>query len=309
MMKKTDDLKTAFASLFNPLDIGKESTISINEVLAYAAQEQVKKSSEDTDKIMLLVIDQQRSFMENGELGVPGSFGDTERLGHFLYHNMNKITQIVMTKDVHRPIQIFHPCWWKNSSGEAPRPIETVITVEDVENGVWIPQYDAEQSLAYLKQLRAGGKRELRIWPYHCLEGTSGVEIESQFMNLVYFHSVVRESNPIILAKGQDRLSEMYGAFYHEDGKVDEENKGKLDAFGEYEKIYVAGQALSHCVLDTLKQLIKHVEDQPSYAKRIYLLMDCSSVIPGSEEVTKQEIRHLVNKYGINVVQSAGLII
>ncbi|CAM3092343.1 hypothetical protein PALU110988_00650 [Paenibacillus lupini] len=298
---------TPFERLFQVQEIGGKSSITINEVLAQAAEEQFTPASEDIDRNLLLVIDQQNSFIEGGDLGVPGSVQDTARIGKFMYQNLHKITQIALTKDVHTPLQIFHPCWWKDRDGQHPRPVETVITVESVISGEWTPVFSPEESLAYLHELKRGGKRELRIWPYHCLEGTNGVEFESQFMNLVYFHTGVRRSTPVILAKGQDPLSEMYGAFYREDGVASEANRAFLDGMLAYSNIYIAGQALSHCVLDTLKHILEHHAANRTFTSSIHLLIDCSSPIPGTEQLTEAAIKELVNQYGIQLVEAEGL--
>jgi nicotinamidase-related amidase len=298
---------TPFDRLFQVQEVGGKSSITINDVLAQAAEEQLTPASEDTDRNLLLVIDQQNSFIEGGDLGVPGSVQDTVRLGEFMYQNLHKITQIALTKDVHTPLQIFHPCWWKDRDGQHPKPVVTVITVESVISGEWTPVFSPKESLAYLHELKRGGKRELRIWPYHCLEGTSGVEFESQFMNLVYFHTGARRSTPVILAKGQDPLSEMYGAFYREDGVASEANRAFLDGMLAYSNIYIAGQALSHCVLDTLKHILEHHAANRTFTSSIHLLTDCSSPIPGTEQLTEAAIKELVNQYGIQLVEAEGL--
>lgn len=308
-MAINNQLITPLARLFQEEAIGGKSAVTINEVLAEAAKERLAPAEEDADRVLLLVIDQQNSFIEGGDLGVPGSVRDTARFGKFMYENLHKITQISLTKDVHTPLQIFHPCWWVDRNGKHPVPVETVITVESVIQGEWTPVFSPARSLAYLHELKAGGKRELRIWPYHCLEGTNGVEFESQFMNLVYFHAVARRSTPVILEKGQDPLSEMYGAFYREDGVASETNRAFLDGMPGYNKIYVAGQALSHCVLDTLKHILEHHADNRAFTESIHLLTDCSSPIPGTEALTDTAIGELVKRYGIQLAQAEGLTI
>lgn len=309
MTAKNERLNTPFDYLFHMQEIGGKSSVTMNEVLAEAAKEKLPPAEADEERILLLVIDQQNSFIEGGDLGVPGSVQDTARLGKFLYENLHKITQVALTKDVHTPLQIFHPCWWVDRNGRYPVPVETVITVESVMNGEWTPVFSPARSLAYLHELKSGGKRELRIWPYHCLEGTNGVEFESQFMNLVYFHTVSRRSTPVILEKGQDPLSEMYGAFYREDGVASDANRAFLDSLLDYSKIYIAGQALSHCVLDTLKHILEHHADNRAFTESILLLKDCSSPIPGTEALTDAAMEEIVQRYGIQLVTAEGLAI
>jgi len=47
------------------------------------------------------------------------------------------ITQITPTMDTYTAMQIFHPIFWVNAAGEHLVPAATMITFEDVQQGVW----------------------------------------------------------------------------------------------------------------------------------------------------------------------------
>ena len=188
-------LKTSFDEIVNISAIGKtENPNSLNDLLARATEENLKPAHEDIEKIMVLAIDPQNDFMENGALGVPNSHKDMENFSRFIYDNMEKISKIVVSLDTHNPFQIFHPCWWVDKEGNNPPPF-TAITMEDLDNGVWIPVLYAKKSREYVLNLEKNAKKTLVIWPYHCLQGTDGNAMEQQFSNMVYFHSIAKKNH------------------------------------------------------------------------------------------------------------------
>jgi nicotinamidase-related amidase len=71
--------------------------------------------------------------------------------------------------------------------------------------------------------------------------------------------------------------------------KVPEDPRGNLNqAFLSrllsYDRVYVAGQAKSHCVLETLASIVRHVGDSPEMLGKLRLLED------GTSSVTHPEI-------------------
>ena len=206
-------MKTNYEQIVDVAQIGRHGTVNLNEVFALAEQEQFTAAVNDSPRRLLLCIDVQKDFIEGGALEVPGSIGDVERITRFIYNNMGGITRIMCSLDTHTPHQIFHPCWWANSAGDHPAPY-TIITHADVEAGNWRPVIgDLRDSLEYLKELEKAdaGKKQLCIWPYHCVAGSDGGTLENEFAKMVYFHSVARKSVNHMIRKGEDPYSEMYG--------------------------------------------------------------------------------------------------
>ena len=121
---------------------------------------------------LLLIIDPQNDFMDSpsykGSLAVKGAFDDMQRLSKWI--EMHDIDNIVITMDTHVKYDISHPDWWLDKSNLPPNPF-TIITKEDVTNGVWRAKDQKEQdySLFYVTQLSEQGKYPLCIWPYHCI--------------------------------------------------------------------------------------------------------------------------------------------
>ncbi|WP_050632313.1 cysteine hydrolase family protein [Bacillus andreraoultii] len=298
-------LKTPFEQIVDVNKIGT-SHARLNRILSLADDEIVKPSEEDQKKILFLGIDFQNDFMENGALGVPGAHEDVKNVTKFLYHNLHKVTTIAFSLDTHEPIQIFHPSWWVDDNGKYPKPL-TIISSDDIESGKWHPIYKVEESKQYVLNLEREGKKKLCIWPYHCIEGTFGAALEGQLANLIYFHSVVRGTNVMPIVKGKYPTTEMYGIFRPEYSDTVGENIELLQKMKEYDQIVIAGEAKSHCVLESVIQLIEYFSRERENTSKIYLLEDCMSSIPGFEDDTEAVYKQLVQNYGIHLVESRSL--
>ena len=308
------NMKTSYEQIVDIDNIAsQQGKTNIAEVIALGESENLPPAQHDSKKTLLLAIDVQNDFMEGiGNLPVPGSKGDVERLTRWIYNNAGRLTQIVCSLDTHSAAQIFHPCWWTNPQGLQPAPF-TIITYNDVLNGKWLPVDEPEtlnekpnskldRSLDYLKNLESTGKKQLCIWPYHCLSGTYGADLEGEFTRMLYFHAAARRTTPVFAPKGQNPWSEMYGiirAEYDPEGFV---NTAILDAVAQAGEVYIAGEASSHCVLASVTQILEHFADQPEITRRIILLADCTSPIPGFEEATNKAFIHLQEQYGMRII-------
>ena len=301
-------MKTKFEEIVDVSRVGSENTKGLNELMVLANAEKMAHSREDVEKVLFIGIDIQNDFMENGELGVPNSHKDVERVTKFLYQNLDKVTTIALSLDTHEMHQIFHPSWWVDAEGNHPVPF-TVITTEDVEKGKWMAVEKQEESLAYIIHLERLGKKQLLIWSYHCIEGTHGAALEGQFSNMVHFHSVIRQSSIQKIVKGQDPLSEMYGIIQPEYAKTDGTNYAFLQSLLAYDKIVIAGEAKSHCVLESVRQIVEYYGDKHELPSKIYLLDDCMSPIPGFEVSTEHAFKELQKNYGFHIVKSTEFIL
>lgn len=302
-------MNTAYSEIINTNYIGTtENSISLNEVLKKANEEHLTPASQNHEKVLFLGIDIQQDFMDNGALGVPGAGQDILRITKFIYDNMDKISNIAVSLDTHLPHQIFHPCWWIDENGNHPAPY-TIITLADLDAGKWRAVINPQASREYVKHLEQDAKKALCIWTYHCLQGTSGAALENQFANMVYFHSVAKKAVVQRLVKGQDPLSEMYGIIkpeYDTKGYINLDFLNKLES---YDKILIAGEAKSHCVLESIHQILEYYETRPEITKKVYILEDCMSPIPGYEDITEQTFQTFRSKYYVNLVKSTDTIL
>lgn len=296
-------MKTNYEQIVDVANIGKRGAVDLNAVFAMAEQERFNPSVQDAPRRLLLAIDVQKDFMEGGALGVPGSIGDVERITRFIYNNMGGISNIMCSLDTHTPHQIFHPCWWENENGDHPAPY-TVITYADVEANRWRPVIGVQESIKYLKELESTAKKQLCIWPYHCIAGTEGASLEGEFAKMVYFHSVARKTKNLMIPKGQDPYSEMYGIIKPEYSQKNFLNTTVLNAIEKYDEVYVVGEAASHCLLESVKQIAEHFANRPEVTQKITILEDCTSPITGYEADTQAAFDNFKNTYGINFKKS-----
>jgi nicotinamidase-related amidase len=304
------------------------------DAAAWARTHGIRAAAEDEATVCLVLVDCQNTFcIPEFELFVGGRSGrgaveDNVRLCQFIYGNLGTITQIAPTMDTHTSIQIFHPIFWLNDAGEHPTGGQTVITHEEIENGVWrvnpaIASTVAGGDLEYLERharhyartLTEGGKYPLLVWPYHAMLGGIGHALVSAVEEAVFFHSIARAAQPRFEIKGNNPLTEHYSVLHPEvmydpeGAAIAERNAPLIQKLLEYDFVVIAGQAKSHCVAWTIHDLLTEVHAQdPALVKKVYLLEDCTSpvVVPGVVDFTDSADRAFGDfaDAGMNIVRS-----
>lgn len=249
-------------------------------------------------KVDLLIIDPQNDFCDpKGTLYVNGADDDMQRLSDMIVRCKDKINDIHVTLDSHRYVDIAHPVFWKNSSGEHPQPF-TIITVSDVENGVWVTSLPSlhKRSLEYVKTLEKNNRYSLCIWPYHCLIGSWGHNIYPCVFNAIQEwekdFAVVD-----VVTKGSNIYTEHYSAI-----KADvpdprdittQINTQLIETLEKVDVIAVAGEANSHCLATTIIDIADEFSDD-SYIKKLVYLEDASSPVGGFQDLTDDFVNTMV---------------
>lgn len=241
-------------------------------------------------KNAVLLIDVQYDFCNpNGALFVPGSVEDNKRLSSFILNNLDEIDYMAATLDSHHEIDIAHPEFWYDKDGKVPAPF-TVISAQDLRDGKWTPKYYPMQSaLSYLDALSQQGEFVHVIWPAHCLIGSKGHAIDDIVFDAIKaFDRAKGARGCVFVTKGTHPLTEHFGAFHAQvpiqNVPTTNVNMALLKTLAEYENIYLAGQARNFCVVNTLKQMINK---SPEFGKKIIILDDCMSSVPGFDELGK----------------------
>jgi nicotinamidase-related amidase len=274
-------------------------SISYQTILQEAHEhfDMVSPSSEDEYKIALLLVDCCVDFCHpTGSLYIPGALENIQKTASFIYKNLERITTIIAVADSHMPHHIFFAPWWINEFGDHPESY-TIISYQDIVNHKYIPTIDKKSSIQYVKTLEETGKKSLCIWPAHCLSGSLGQKIMPALSEAILYHSFMRTTNPIYMEKGATAMSEYYGIFYPEvpinNHHQVEINTKLFDVLMAHDRIYIAGQSKSHCVLETLKQIALYdKKHKTNLLKKNVLLDDCCSIIKHPEidfvQATKQ---------------------
>jgi nicotinamidase-related amidase len=280
----------------------------------WARKHLLQPAYRDKFRISLLLVDVQNTFcIPDFELFVGGATGtaavdDNRRLCEFIYSNLAAITEICPTMDTHQAMQIFHSIFLINAKGEHPEPY-TLITSEDIEQGVWkfnpalSPSLNIDEAYGqeflrhYTRQLKASGKYDLTIWPYHAMLGGIGHALVSAVEEAIFFHSIARYSQPDFQVKGGNPFTENYSVLSPEvledpvGEQIAEKNVGFINKLLDFDVVVIAGQAKSHCVAWTIDDLLSEIQvSDRKLADKVYLLEDCSSpvVIPGVIDYTEQ---------------------
>jgi nicotinamidase-related amidase len=263
----------------------------------------------------LLLVDTQVDFVHlDGALSVPGAVDDTRRTIEWLFRNLGQVTTIASSLDSHVPIQIFSPTWWMNADGQHPAPF-TPISSGDVATKKWQPLYEQDWSVEYVGKLEDQAKKQLMIWPYHTLIGTPGHSLTPALYEAIAYHSAARQSQPIFLTKGSIPKTEHYSILEPEvkvpDQPLGNLNTAFLDMLASYDLVYIAGQAKSHCVLETVTSTMRYFHDQPDVIGKLRVLSDCMSSVAHPEidfDAMANETLAQYAKHGLTLVESTAAL-
>lgn len=248
-------------------------------------------------RIDLVIIDPQNDFCDpNGSLFVSGANHDMTRLAGLIKRLKGKLDNIHVTLDSHQKVHIAHPIFWRNSQGQHPAPF-TIISVDDVKNGVWTPTKPRffKWGLSYVESLAKGGKYPLCIWPEHCKIGTWGQGVYQPVMEALdewqgEFATVDW------VTKGSNILTEHYSAIVADVPNPEDPktlmNVDFLNTVNEADVVLLAGEAGSHCLANTGRDAVAYFKDN-SFVKKLVLLQDATSPVPSFESLQESFIKDM----------------
>jgi nicotinamidase-related amidase len=253
------------------------------------------------DRLHLLVIDPQNDFCDlppeylpvdaaTGRarmpaLPVPGAHADMLRLAQLIERGRGGIAAITITLDSHHRYHVAHPTFWVAGDGGPVAPF-TEITAADVRAARFLPRdpRGRERALAYLDALEAAGRYRLMVWPVHCEIGTWGHNVHDAVRTAYNRWEDAALGVVAKVAKGSNPWTEHYSAVMAEvpdAGEPDtQENRQLLDSLRDSDRVYVAGEAGSHCVKSTVEHI---VERFGADASKLVLVTDCMSPVQGFE--------------------------
>jgi len=233
---------------------------------------------------LLLVIDMQYDFCSpEGALYVPGSEKDVLRLAGFINSNESEIGNIIFTQDNHNVVDISHPVFWEDKKGSYPKPF-TEISLKKILGGVWQPRFQKGKAIDYIRKLEKQGELPHTIWPEHCIMGSHGAAIVDEVLEPA--RKWARKGNFYeVVIKGTNPMTEHFGALKANvpiAGCPETHlNTDLLNKFLHASKIYIGGEARSHCVATTIRQMLLI----GGLAKKIHILEDCMSDVTGFEKI------------------------
>ena len=299
-----------FPAFYAPEKIGQFYEPDYEAVYAAGSARFQHTAASDRTRVLLWLIDLQVDFVfpaPVGRLPVSGAVDDLRRTIEWLYHNVQQVTHISASLDTHTPFQIFYAPWWRDANGQPPAPY-TVISADEVRNGRWQARFEPDWSVSYVETLETVGRKQLMIWPFHCMEGTNGRALAPALGEAILFHSAARQAPPSYISKGRIPHTEYYSVvepevkdLQHPEGDL---NRAFLEQLAPYDLIYVAGQARSHCVLETVRSVVRYFAARPDVIRKFRFLTDCTSSISGFEAGTEAQLQDF-QAQGIRFVHAA----
>lgn len=242
--------------------------------------------------IRMLVIDPQVDFCSpEGALSVPGAQEDMKRLAAMIGRMGNQIEDIYVTLDSHNPVHIAHPLCWVDAEGNHPVPF-TPITYEDVQSGKWVHSDGGKRAyaLSYVRQLKEQGRGyPMTIWPPHCLIGTPGHNVDPVLAAALHRWEEEVGTPVQYVIKGNHPLTEHYSALRADVPTTDPNTEllgWLVDELEISDTVLVAGEASSHCVNYTVRDLMG--EFAAKNLEKIVLLQDAMSPVPSFEPAAEE---------------------
>jgi nicotinamidase-related amidase len=249
-------------------------------------------------QIHLVVIDPQIDFCDpRGALYVQGAERDIERLAAMVARVAPKLDDIHVTLDSHRLIDVAHPIFWKDSAGRHPAPF-TIITAADVREGRWTPTLPSvyQRMVDYVEALESGGRYPLCIWPPHCLIGSGGHAVMPGLLRALQCWEEQRFAMVDYVTKGSNPWTEHYSAVCADVPDPSDPgtqiNTRFIQTLMEADIVAIAGEAGSHCLANTVRDIATNFRDD-SYIRRLVLLQDATSPVPGFEAYQTDFIREM----------------
>ena len=251
-------------------------------------------------KLHLLIIDPQNDFCDlpatylpqhlaqSGTIApalpVPGAHQDMLRIAQLIQQGRQGLTGISITLDTHHILDIAHPGFWQQADGSAVQPF-TSISAAQVRAGQFQPRNAAAlpRVLNYLDTLEATQRYGLLIWPVHCAIGSWGHNVHADVYAACQVWQAQSGCDINFINKGTNPWTEHYSALMAEvpDPKAPETllNQALLDQLAGQDRIYICGEAGSHCVKATTEHIVQHIGAQ--HIGKLVLLSDCISPVTG----------------------------
>lgn len=230
----------------------------------------------------LVIVDPQNDFCDHrGSLYVSGAYDDIRRLAAHIMDSGARYSDIFISMDSHDVIAIFHPRFWVDRGMNHPAPY-TAVTRKDFSSGGWRAasldnQRAAERTFKVMAERRIDS---LMIWPEHCVVSTWGHNICDPLCEALSVWRQRTGKAVRFVFKGESPYTDQFSIFEGLDNTYPETafNEALFNRLFSYDSVTFAGEALSHCVGESLFSYIKKLADRKQH---IVLMADCTSSVSG----------------------------
>lgn len=192
------------------------------------------------------------------------------------------------------------------SGGHAPTDREyTTANPEYLHGGPCWGRYGEEDlggSFGYIKLLEKNTGSLHTVWPPHCIQGSWGACVFPELHEaIIDFETAFGKADSVkYIEKGKSPWTEHLSAFGAVVGNSNDERTlvqfrlvdALMQGLGEQDVLLIAGEALSHCVRATVRDLHRLARTR-NMMGRIVLLTDACSSVPGFEYLGEELLEEL----------------
>jgi nicotinamidase/pyrazinamidase len=273
-------------------------------------------------KVHVVCIDVQNDFVNpNGALSVKGAAENAKRTAKMITRLTDKITDIHVTLDSHRLMDISHPMWWMDEHGNPPPPITGVVIEGDqmvffnYATGVKTPARTRvpsarERTFKYIQALTANGRYPHTIWPPHCLIGDEGHNLNPDVSAAIHGWETKRIALSNIVTKGSNPYTEHFSAVKAEvpdpEDPSTQVNRRLIETLETADLVVWTGEALSHCLANTFRDVVANFSD-PNYVRKMHLCTDATSSVTSFEKLGDDFISEMKQK-GMNLTTTVDFL-
>jgi len=266
-----------------------------------------------------------------GTLVVPGAAADCARFATMINRLGSRIDDITVTLDSHQSIGIERPNWWKRvGDGALPTPFTALGIHPDGKRIVKIdfstgaPVYTDEEyttflpsmlhsggparkagsdkgtgSFGYLEALALKGRYPHVIWPIHCVVGTWGWSIVDELSKALCEWEIQQFARVNYVVKGNNPWTEHFSGVKAEvpdpNDPSTQVNTNLITSLEEADIIALGGEALSHCVANTGRDIASCFSN-PKYVEKLVLLTDATSNVGGFDFLGDAFVQDMLKK-------------
>jgi nicotinamidase-related amidase len=289
-----------------------------------------RKVRESNGGLLSILIDAEEDFGDDGRLPVKGTYDDIRRwlARHVKLVQENRLTDVIVTVDIHPEHAIHTDAWWVDENGNAPDvTIPLTMTLVEPNDRLpyearivgmtpvgryrprLMPKYTIEE---YSPHLQRTGQGDIWVFADHCRQGTDGINLFSAVVEFLAYASAALDLEPQFMYKGQIASTDWFGPFSpcmpiptHPQGGTQTKY---LDLIRSSKRTEIAGEALDFCVKAGMLQIVDYYNDPSDLSVResIHFLMDCTSPIvpddPSQGRTGNADFRKSMEQKGVKMI-------
>lgn len=234
-----------------------------------------------------------------GQLSVPGAWNTTLKIFEFMVRNMHRLDKFILPFDEHPALpSVTNRYAYRLPANTIPPPfmtptLQNLYHPEKNRFGTLRPlapdmAWDYLEGL--IKKQQSQDPMEFMpftLWPVHSTHGTFSCMIDPIILYAVMMHSFARNTDYMLVPKGQSERTESHSPFRPEVSfENDPDASEKLDLFEKVrnnKKILIVGQAAGNCELAAIIDLYRYLIKVEGTAEKMIVIKGGGNFIPGTE--------------------------